>query len=143
MNLKAKLKWGVLVYILLWLLTATWGLKDIDKAFDREFAWGDSMGVSGIEIGSGISRSAKQIKVIRLEDVDLRDPYGDTHPANAKNAPKLLWRCRTVGFPVAPFFILDEAGAQWGGLAGIGGRRLAIWFFGWSHYWWIKTYWLL
>jgi hypothetical protein len=41
-----------IVYGILWILTATWGISDIDKAFDREYAYGHGgMEVYGFESG--------------------------------------------------------------------------------------------
>jgi hypothetical protein len=131
----------VLIYVLLWVLTATWGLADVDRVFDRQFEWAysdPSLNSIGID---GWPKKFQRIEIMRADGVNLHDPYGVENRANAKNTPKQFWRCRTKGFPIAPFLILDEAGAQWGELMGLGGRRLTIWFFGWNHCWWIQHYW--
>lgn len=128
---KKWVKGVVFVYCVLWLLTLL-GLPDVDKAFDREYSQGYA----------SLSTNTNLVDVIRAKDVNLRDPYGLVDPANAKNTPLQLWRYRTTGIPIAPFVILDEAGAQWGPLAGIGGRRIVFWFFGISYPIWIQAYWL-
>lgn len=111
-------------YLLFWLLTATWGIRDIDGDFDEEFATGLGL--------------AEPQPVVRLHDVDLRNPYSPGSPPLAEG----FWRCRTHGIPVAPFVVLDEAGAQWASMAGIGGRRIVFWFFGWTKAIWIQRCWL-
>ena len=135
-------KWFQLVgfvYLLLWMITATLGLIDVDHSFDREFEWAyPKLFSSDPLLGSANDRT----KVARVNGVNLRDPYGLYNQANAGSSPSGYWRCRTCGFPIAPFIIIDEAGAQWAPLAGVGGRRLVVWFFGWSHYWWIQHFWL-
>lgn len=118
-------------YCILWLLTLL-GLSDVDRAFDSEYAQGHISFSTGTNL----------VDVIRAKDVNLRDPYGLKDPANAKNTPPQFWRCRTTGIPIAPFTIIDEAGAQWAPLAGIGGRRIVFWFFGFTQPIWIQTYWL-
>jgi hypothetical protein len=139
---KKCFKVAALTYAFLWILTATWGLNDIDRAFDSQFEWAyPNPNISGIGIDGSSPNNLQRVKVKRVYGVNIRDPYGVIDSSNAKNAPKGFWRCRTRGFPIAPFVVLDEAGAQWGTLAGGGGRRLTIWFFGWSHYWWIQNFW--
>lgn len=117
------------VYVFLWALTATWGISDVDRAFDREFA----VGVTGF----GTHRP--EIPIPRISQManikDLMD--------SANNLPEEpgLFRFRTNGMAVAPFVIIDEAAAVFAPLGGHGGRRLVLWIFGATRWWPLKTYW--
>jgi hypothetical protein len=113
------------IYGLLWLATGTWGLWDVNRAFDNEFAWGEGF------LGSGL------VDVRRAATVDIFNPYREGAP----KLPRWWWRWRSTGIPLAPFVITDQAGAQWASMAGIGGRRIVFWFFGWTHSFWIDIYW--
>jgi hypothetical protein len=52
------------------------------------------------------------------------------------------WRARSTGYVVAPFIVIDEVACQWGALAGESEHRIVFWFFGYSEWGRIKTYWV-
>ena len=104
------------IYLFLWLVTATWGLIDIDRQFDREFS-------SGFKI----SRTSKVAPNIRVSNIDPRNPFEPK-----KVNPESFWRYRSRGIPIAPFIVIDDVAYQDAPLKGYGGRRLVFWFFGLS-----------
>jgi hypothetical protein len=113
-------------YCLLWLLTATWGLRDVNAAFKREF---DRAKAEGGQPGT--------IPIPGAASVDIYSPYHQ----GAAELPSPVWRWRNLGYPVAPFVIIDQAGVKLSSTEGKGGRRIIFWLFGWSHPFWIKYYW--
>jgi len=120
-------------YCLLWLLTATWGIADVDKAFDSQFRMGST------EMLPLDGPVAPEIEIQRIETMadvaNLRDPD------NQLPDKPTLFRYRTRGIAVAPFLIVDDAAVVWAPLRGFGGRRLSLWCFGYTHWWLIKSYW--
>ena len=117
------------VYCILWFLTATWGARDVDRAFDREFG----VGVVGL---SGDAATAPIQRIDRLANFrDLMDP------ANQVPDDPGYFRSRSRGFAVAPFVIVDEAAAVVAPLGGFGARRINVWFFGLTKWWAVEAYW--
>ncbi len=108
------------IYCFLWLLTGTWGISDIDQAFDRQYAV-----------------ALDQVPIERIQTMNVRDIEDPTN-----KFPETDWfRYRSKGFAVCPFIVVDEAAAVWAGLAGFGGKRVCFWFFGFTHSWLVKAYW--
>ena len=124
----------VIIYFLLWFLTATWGISDVDQTFDSQFKTGTAQAFVEPD-GS----PAPQVEIQRIENManvtDLFDP------ANQLPEDPSLFRYRTKGVAVAPFLVLDDAAVVWGPLQGFGGRRLNLWFFGFTRWWLVKAYW--
>ena len=120
-----RLKISGVIYAVFWLLTGTWGLWDVNRAFDVRYGFGTE------------SLTGKRVPTTRVTAVDIKSPYH-------QGAPPLPgpWRWRSTGLPIAPFLILDQAGAQLSDMGGIGGRRIVLWVFGWSKEFWIQTYWV-
>jgi len=114
-------------YVLLWILTATWGVSDVDRAFDKEFAVGSM----------SFSANPQKVSIPRIQKMNLKELL-DHQNEIPKNG---LFRCRTRGIAVAPFVIIDEAGSVWASMGGWGGVRMNLWFFGLNTWWPIKTYW--
>lgn len=115
------------VYCLLWGITATWGISDVDRAFDRQFATGLT------DLGT---RSVNIQRIDQMANVrDLMDP-SNKFPDNTG-----FFRYRTRGIAVAPFLIIDEAATVFGSMGGYGGRRLNLWLFGFTKWWSLKMYW--
>jgi len=114
-----------------WAVTALFGLPDVDRKFDLEFAVGtQGLGVAG--------KRLEVMPVMRIPfTTSLRDPK--TMPSYVPDKP---WRARSGGFAVAPFIVIDEVACQWGSLAGLSAHRVVFWFFGYSEWARIKTYWL-
>ena len=113
-------------YTVLWLLTATVGIQDIDHAFEQNTR----------EYGQ-MMKDSPQKPVIRVDYVDVKDPespskLGMTH----------FWKYRSHGLCIAPFLVFDTAGYQNSGLSGIGGKRIVIWLFGWVKAFWYRAYWV-
>jgi hypothetical protein len=119
----------VSVYCALWLLTATWGISDIDRAFDQEFAYGLT----------GMGDAPKKVPIRRIEKMANVRILDD--PANQFPDDIGLFRYRTRGFAVAPFIIIDEAATVYATLGGFGGMRINFWFFGYTNWWPLKCYW--
>ena len=118
------------VYCLLWLLTATWGIFDVDRAFDREFAVGTA----------DLAENAQRVSIERIDRMaNIRDP---ADPANEFPEDGGLFRFRTHGLAVAPFVVIDEAATAYAPLGGYGGRRVNLWFFGITKWWSLRTYWV-
>ena len=102
----------------LWLLTATLGNFQIDKKFDRDFAY-----------GTGSMGSDESVEIERIEHLyvrDLMDPRNRT--LFLKNHG--LFRYRSWGVAIAPFIVVDEIGTVFAPLGGFGGLRVNLWFFG-------------
>jgi hypothetical protein len=114
------------IYALLWLLTATWGLRDINRDFDKQFAF-------AVANDEGL-----QEEMVRIDQVDIKDPYRDPPPAMHGR----YWRWRGKAIVLAPFIVTDQAGYQDAPLSGIGGRRIVFWCFGWSLPIWVRAYWV-
>jgi hypothetical protein len=114
------------IYLSLWLITATWGLIDIDRQFDRQFS-------SGYKIPG----TSKVVPNIRLSNIDPRNPFG----AKQLN-PGLFWRYRSKGTPIAPFIVVDDVAYQDGSMMGYAGKRLVFWCFGLSASIPLAMYWM-
>jgi hypothetical protein len=115
------------VYCTLWVLTATWGIANVNRAFDREFATGL------VDLGT---RSVDIKRIDKMANVrDLMDP------ANKFPDDTGRFRFRTHGIAIAPFLIVDEAATVFASMGGYGGRRLNLWFFGFTKWWSLKMYW--
>jgi hypothetical protein len=116
------------VYVILWILTATWGNYDVDRHFDQEFQYG---------YDSSSHTPPKMTRLRRFYVEDLDDP---------RNTPLMpedsFFRYRSHGIPVAPFVIVDKIGTVYAALGGIGCRRLNVWFFGYTKWWPIWVYWV-
>jgi hypothetical protein len=112
-------------------MTALFGLPDVDRKFDVEFALGtEHLGVAG--------RRPEWVPALRSPFRNsLREP-GVT-PSYVPDKP---WRARSGGFAVAPFLVIDEIATQTGPLAGISGHRVAFWFFGFSIWTMLNAYWV-
>lgn len=116
-----------LIYGILWALTATWGVADIDSAFDREFTTGHE--------GLGTTKVTPIRRIAAIPNIrDLADP------ANAKTLDG-LFRYRSHGIAIAPFLVIDEAAVIYASLGGFGGKRLTFWFFGWTTWVPLQRYW--
>ena len=119
------LRWCAGIYCLLWLVTATWGTSTVDRAFDREIAFG----YRGF--------SEKPEPVVRVAYTSqMQKPNGNwsvSHP---------LWRARSRGIAVAPFVILDAAAWVDASLSAFSGYRVTLWFFGASHWFPLKVFWV-
>ena len=112
------------LYLALWGLTWFAGIPQVDQDFDRLFA-----------VGS-ISRSGPSVPVRRLPFFDASDHM--TTPPGIAGSP---WRCRSHGFAVAPFVIIDRAACRIHPMAGFSGVRLVVWFFGESRWTFISKDW--
>jgi hypothetical protein len=123
---RKRLVLGCVIYLSLWLVTATWGLIDIDRQFDREFS-------SGYKIPG----TSKVVPIIRLSNVDPRNPF----EARQRN-PESFWRYRSKGIPIALFIVIDDVAYQDAPLSGYGYRRLVFWFFGLSGSIPLTMYWI-
>lgn len=116
------------LYLLMWLLTAMVGIPSVDRRFDEELA----MGSTGWGGPGNVAMPVKRVAFFELSD-----------PSNlVGKVPDTPWRCRSDGFAVAPFVILDEAAWQDHILSGFSGRRLIFWFFGFSRWYPIRQYWV-
>jgi len=116
-------------YCLLWILTATWGISDVDRAFDREFAGGTT----------GFAENPKEVQIQRIHS--MANVRNLMDPANKFPDDTGFFRFRTRGVAIAPFLIVDEAATVFASLGGYGGRRLNLWFFGITKWWSMKMYW--
>jgi hypothetical protein len=118
-------------YGTLWAVTALFGLPDVDRKFDLEFAVGTQ--------GFAVERKRPDIiPVIRIPfSGQLRDPR-----AMPSYVPAKPWRSRSSGIAIAPFLVIDEVACQWGSLAGLSAHRIVFWFFRYTEWARIKTYWV-
>jgi len=117
------------VYCVLWILTATWGISDVDRAFDREFSSGTA----------GFAENPRSMPIRRIDKMaNIRDL---TDPANKFPDDTGFFRFRTRGLAIAPFIIIDEAATVFASLGGYGGRRVNLWFFGVTKWWSLEMYW--
>jgi hypothetical protein len=125
------LRKGAVIYCTLWTLTALFGLPDVDRKFDVDFAIGSQgFGVAG--------KRQEVVPVMRIPfSTSLRNP--EVTPDYVPDKP---WRARSAGLAIAPFLVIDEVAAQTHVLAGLSGHRLVFWFFGFSRWILIKTYWV-
>lgn len=114
----------IIAYLLLWLLTATWGTSTVDQKFDRELA----LGYPGFS-----TNPAPVVRIPYKREMQLRDP---------PDPPAELWRARSSGVAIAPFVILDAAAWIDGGVSGFSGFRLNLWFFGISVSLPLKVFWV-
>ena len=121
-------KKGVLVYCTLWAITALFGLPDVDRKFDIEFSVGTQ----------NLAPPGKRSELVPVMRIPFSTELRDLHAS----VPDKPWRARSSGFAIAPFMIVDEVASQWGPLAGLSSKRLVFWFFGYSEWRDIKTYWL-
>jgi hypothetical protein len=117
-----KLWTGLAVYAVLWIVTGIMGLPQIDRAFDREFSVGSS------DAFRTDARPVPKVPSTRVPYVRITDP-------RACSLPETPFRSRSIGFPIAPFVIIDEACFAEAPLAAFSGRRLVFWFFGYT--WWV------
>src|SRR5687767_5813106 len=123
-----RLVYVAATYLVLWLLTATVGLRSVDRAFDREFARGST----------GAFQSARPAEVRRLPF--QRFPlFSDSQSAVPPEHP---FRMRTKGYAIAPFLVVDEVSCQTHAFSGWGGHRLVFWLFGLSTWVPLKEYWV-
>ena len=127
------LRRGLLVYCALWAVTALFGLPDIDRKFDVEFA----IGTHGL---APPDRELEVLSVIRIPfTTALRDlGSAGTHVL----VPDKPWRARSTGYAVAPFLVIDEVAFHTASLCGFSGHRLVFWFFGFSTCTELNCYWV-
>lgn len=119
----------IVVYCILWVITGIWGVADVDREFDREFAFGYA------DFSEGTPAVAIQ-RIDKMANVrDLMDPANKL-PSNSR-----FFRFRTRGIAVAPFVVVDQVATVFASLGGFGGRRVNIWFFGFTKWWLVKGYW--
>lgn len=118
---------AVSIYIALWIVTALFGNSRINKSFDRQFAVGFTT----------LAENEEPKPAVRV-------PYSREmrNPRNLDSVKAPVWRARTTGFPVAPFVIVDEAAWIDGPLSGFSGIRVVIWFFGYTHWFPLKVFWV-
>jgi hypothetical protein len=121
------------VYVVLWALTWTWGLHDVDRAFDAEFAVACDRAF-GSGHGDDQGATARVVRLSRFNVRDLSDPTNE--PCDD------YFRYRSRGSAVAPFVIVDEAAWVDAPLSGFGGRRVVFWFFGATTWFPIWAYWV-
>lgn len=113
----------IFVYMVLWLLTATWGNVTVNQKFDEQIA----LGYPGL--------STTPVPVVRI-------PYTREMRDLGWSPPEEPWRARSRGVAIAPFLILDAAAWINGGLSGFSGFRLNLWFFGASSWIPLKVFWV-
>jgi hypothetical protein len=107
-------------YGTLWAVTALFGLPDVDRKFDLEFALGTH--------GFGEGKRPEILPVMRIPfSTELRDPR-----ATPWYVPDKPWRSRSNGIAIAPFVVIDEVACQYGPLAGLSAHRLVFLVF-WIH----------
>lgn len=118
------------IYMFLWLLTATWGTYDVRNHFDKEFEYGYH-GLGGEE----------KVKIPNIDSFYVYDLENEYNQDKIPRSSRGLFRYKSIGIAVAPFIIIDNMAAVWGGLAGLGAKRFNFWFFGYT--WWhpIIHYW--
>jgi hypothetical protein len=121
------LRWCIVVYCLLWVITATWGTRTVDRAFDREIAFGYL----------GFSDKPEREPAARVPYTsEMQKPNGNwsvSHP---------LWRARSRGIAVAPFVIVDAAAWVDASLSAFSGYRVTLWCFGASHWFPLNVFWV-
>ena len=125
---RKKLRTGLGIYAALWVITGVWGLPQVDRAFDREFA----VGSDGI---SSVGRPARRLPTSRV-------PYKRVIEPTGKGLPNLPFRSRSRGFPIAPFVIIDEICEVQTPFAGFSGQRVVFWLFGYSYWFPIRVWWV-
>ncbi len=125
---KRSVQIAIGTYLLLWAITAFYGLPSVDRRFDQDLAMGS--------VGWGGPSNVK-MPVTRIEFLDARDPM-----SSSTGIPDTPWRCRSGGVAVAPFLIVDEAAWQTHILSGFAGKRLIVWVFGFTTWVPIKQYWV-
>jgi hypothetical protein len=104
------------IYILMWLLTATWGHYDLYKTFDGDMSDPNS----GIQLVH---------KVKNLKD-----------PSQAEVSVEGYWRYRKC-FSMAPFVVRFEYAYIGSSISGGAGKGIALWFFGYKHLLSHESYW--
>jgi len=119
------------VYLVLWVLTWTWGLYDVDKAFDAEFALAHPHAFY-------TPRDSETVATVRLSRFNVRQL---DDPANFQG--QSWFRYRSRGFAIAPFVILDKAAWVDGPFSGFGGQRVVLWFFGATTWFSYRAYWVM
>jgi hypothetical protein len=128
---RSYLRMGVAIYCVLLALTALFGLPDIDRKFDIENALGTQ----------NLSPSDKGLEVVSVTRIplspELRNP--ETLPVYLRDRP---WRARSTGYAIAPFVVIDETAFRTDALRGLSGHRFVFWFFGFSKWTMLKTYWV-
>ena len=127
MNAKRKnLLIALCFYVALWIITGAFGLPQVDRAFDEEYAIGSR---------DGLESAARVVRASRVPYVRITDP-------SQQPIPEVPFRSRSVGIPIAPFLILDEICVAETPLAAFSGRRLIFWFFGYSRVFTLKVWWV-
>ena len=124
-----KLSIALGIYVCLWLATGIGGLPQVDRAFDKEFATGSPDAFETLE------HPAQIVPIPRVAYVRIIDP-------ERQSTPEIPFRARSLGAPIAPFLILDEACVAETPLAAFSGRRLVFWFFGCTGWIPLKTWWV-
>ena len=89
---KSALYAAIVAIGVMWLLTATWGSRDADREFDRQFAFG--------HVGLGGERTIAITRMASMNPGNLEDP--------ANQYPDGPWRYRGFSIAVAPFVLVDE-----------------------------------
>ncbi|MDD2709853.1 MAG: hypothetical protein PHV34_17860 [Verrucomicrobiae bacterium] len=120
---------GVGIYMGLWTITGTLGLLQVDRAFDEEFALGSPVALTSP------SPPIQKVPTSRVHYARITDPGGKT------SLPGIPFRSRSIGIPVGPFLILDEVCVATTPMAAFSGRRLVFWFFGYTGWMPLKTWW--
>lgn len=119
---------SVVIYAILWILTAVMGIPRVDRQFDEQFSHGYAQ-----------MDSDERVEITRIKKLyvrDLEDPKNEPLiPANG------LFRYRSGGIAITPFLIVDEIGTVFAPQGGIGGIRLNFWFFGSSKTLAVYPYW--
>ena len=129
-NRKTKvIAWVGGLYCLLWILTATWGISDVDRAFDHEFASGST----------GFAENLKRVSIQRIDS--MADVRNLIDPAKELPDETGLFRYRSRGVAVADFVIIDQVSTVCASLGSFEGRRLCFWFFGFTKWSLLETYW--
>lgn len=119
---------ALVIYLVLWIITAVVGNSQIDRAFDAQFRYGYPK-----------MDSDERVEITRIETFyvrDLQDPRNESLiPENG------LFRYRGPGIAIAPFIVVDEVGTVFASLGGGGSIRLNLWFFGKNKAWVVYSYW--
>ncbi|MBN2293736.1 MAG: hypothetical protein JXM70_15015 [Pirellulales bacterium] len=129
---KRKLIIGLAAYVGLWVLTGVFGEIQIDSRFNGEFSEGTKAGFT-----EGLKQYPME-KTRRITEFDVSKPDGGL----GDQYPELPWKYRSRAIAVAPFVLVDKCAYGTGGLCGWGGIRLHVWFFGLTHWWHAKSYWV-
>ncbi len=119
------------VYGALWLLTATWGNSSVDNRFDREFTPAYDTSLS----------DDTPTTTVRLRRFNVHDPHDSENWSGLPDEPRFRYRSR--GLAVAPFIIIDRIAAVQASLYGIGATRVNVWFFGYTRWWAVHTWWMV